>query len=191
MNTCCYKKEREGGLEEMNCGCGEGRKGVKWEVGFDMGLLQFYHKLSWKRDLSIHNGGAIVVQRKTQWHYDSFDGDTCEENEFRAFVGCARIMNARERRCDLGVVGMVILAKNEGHDVDFLREMEFRDRGLSFHGGDVRGFMVAARLGFSAMRFRSSEIGNFFGFCCDREEEDDVNGVLTRPESCFRFSISF
>ncbi|XP_022643192.1 uncharacterized protein LOC111242767 [Vigna radiata var. radiata] len=102
------------------------------------------------------------------WFYFGckFDGDTCKENEFRAFAGRGGA------RC---VVGMVILAKDKSHDVGFLRVMEFRDGGLSwcrsrarFHGGDVRelGFMVATRLGFSAMRFGSSEIVIFSGFCC-------------------------
>lgn len=30
------------------------------------------------------------------------DGDTCEESEFRAFAGCARMMNLRGRIYDLG-----------------------------------------------------------------------------------------
>ncbi|WVZ12270.1 hypothetical protein V8G54_016800 [Vigna mungo] len=145
----------------------------------------------------LHNGQELevlpqIAMEASQWWRDrcakentmalqfgprNFDGDTCKENEFRAFAGCARMMNARERRCDLGVVGMVILAKDKSHDVGFLRVMEFRDGGLSWcrsrarvHGSDAIGFLC-----YAIWEFKNCD---FFWvlLCLNRDEEDDVNG---------------
>ncbi|KOM54276.1 hypothetical protein LR48_Vigan10g016800 [Vigna angularis] len=52
------------------------------------------------------------------------DGGTCEENDFRASI--VEISGGAH-----GVVGMVILAEDEGRNVGFLSVVEFRDGVLS------------------------------------------------------------
>ncbi|WVZ17570.1 hypothetical protein V8G54_010552 [Vigna mungo] len=83
---------------------------------------RFYQELSWKCDSGIHNGNAMAAERRTPWHYDLVDGDTCGENGFRAFAGCARMMNSRGRRCNLG-------ARKEGLEAGFgKRDSRVTDR---------------------------------------------------------------
>ncbi|WVZ14090.1 hypothetical protein V8G54_011656 [Vigna mungo] len=82
------------------------------------------------------------------------DGDTCEGNEFRAFAGLEISGGAHS------VVGMEILAEDEGRDSSFLSVMEFRDGGLSVHGGGARElvFMATTQLGCSAIGTKYSHV---------------------------------